>query len=517
MARRCLSIILAAGEGTRMKSARVKVLHEVAGLAMVRHVVAAAGKAGSDRIAVVSGRDSEAVIAAVRKDRDDADHFVQEERLGTGHAVLAARAAIEAGADDILVLFADTPLIRPQTLARARASLIAGTDICVIGFRPANPAGYGRLLERDGELLAIREDKDASDAERAIDFCNAGVMALAGDKALAILDAIGNDNAKGEYYLTDAVEIARREGLKVRAIEAEPFEVAGVNNRAELAAVEATWQELRRRHAMIEEGVTLIDPASVVFAHDTTLGRDVTIEPNVVFGPGVSVGEGAVIHAFSHLTGATIAPGVSVGPFARLREGTDLQAGSKVGNFCEVKNATLGKGAKVNHLSYIGDAEIGARTNVGAGTITCNYDGALKHRTTIGADAFIGSDSSLVAPVTIGDGAYVGTGSVITDDVPAGALAIARERQVNKEDRGRQINERNRAAKAGKNGPKPAAKADAKPAVKAAPKAAAKPTAATAAAKADRPAGAAKPASAAKPSRPARTAAKPSPAAKKQS
>ncbi|WAP69669.1 bifunctional UDP-N-acetylglucosamine diphosphorylase/glucosamine-1-phosphate N-acetyltransferase GlmU [Jiella pelagia] len=450
MARRCLSIVLAAGEGTRMKSARAKVLHEVAGLAMVRHVVEAAGKAGSGRIAVVSGKDSEAVIAAVRKDREDAEHFVQEERLGTAHAVLSARAAIEAGTDDILVLFADTPLIRPETLARARASLIAGTDICVIGFRPENPSGYGRLLERDGELMAIREDKDASEAEKAIDFCNAGVMALAGEKALAILDQIGNDNAKGEYYLTDAVEIARREGLKVRAIEAEAFEVAGVNNRAELSAVEATWQSLRRRHAMIEEGVTLIDAASVTFSHDTVLGRDVLVEPHVVFGPGVTVGEGAIIHAFSHIVGAKISPEVSVGPFARLREGTELDAGSKVGNFCEVKNARLGEDVKLNHLSYIGDAEIGARTNVGAGTITCNYDGALKHRTVIGADAFIGSDTALVAPVSVGDGAYVGTGSVITEDVPAGALAIARERQVNKEGRGTAIAERNRAAKAGK-------------------------------------------------------------------
>ncbi|MBO0664450.1 bifunctional UDP-N-acetylglucosamine diphosphorylase/glucosamine-1-phosphate N-acetyltransferase GlmU [Jiella sp. MQZ9-1] len=450
MARTCLSIILAAGEGTRMKSARSKVLHEVAGLAMVRHVVVAAGAAGSDKIAVVSGRDSETVVESVREDRRDAEHFVQAERLGTAHAVLAARDAIEAGVDDILVLFADTPLIRPETLSRARASLIAGSDICVIGFRPENPTGYGRLLESGGELLAIREEKDASDAERAIDFCNAGAMALSGATALGILDAIGNANAKGEYYLTDAVEIARKQGLKVRAIEAEAFEVAGVNNRAELAAVEKTFQTLRRRRAMIEEGVTLIDPTSVTFAHDTVLGRDVTIEPHVVFGAGVTVGEGAVIHAFSHIVGATIAAGVSVGPFARLREGTELAAGAKVGNFCETKNAKLGTGAKVNHLSYIGDAEIGANTNIGAGTITCNYDSALKHRTVIGAGAFIGSDTSLIAPVSIGDGAYVGTGSVITDDVPAGALAIARERQVTKPDRGRQIIERNQAAKEAK-------------------------------------------------------------------
>ncbi|MCQ0986249.1 bifunctional UDP-N-acetylglucosamine diphosphorylase/glucosamine-1-phosphate N-acetyltransferase GlmU [Jiella marina] len=450
MARRCLSIILAAGEGTRMKSARSKVLHEVAGLSMVRHVVAAAVSAGSERIAVVSGRDSETVVEAVRRDRDDAEHIVQEERLGTGHAVLAARSAIEVGADDILVLFADTPLIRPETLARARATLIAGAQVCVIGFRPENPTGYGRLIESSGELMAIREEKDASEAERAITLCNAGVMAFSGDRALDILDAIENDNAKGEYYLTDAVEIARQKGLSVRAIEAEAWEVAGVNTRAELAGVEATWQAMRRERAMLEEGVTLIDPASVTFAHDTALGRDVTIEPNVVFGPGVNVGEGAVIHAFSHIAGATIAAGVSVGPFARLREGTDLKAGAKVGNFCEIKNAVLGEGAKLNHLSYIGDAEIGAKTNIGAGTITCNYDSALKHRTVIGADAFIGSDTSLVAPVRVGDGAYVGTGSVITDDVPDGALAIARERQVNKEGRGLAIAERNRAAKAAK-------------------------------------------------------------------
>ncbi|MEH6720075.1 MAG: bifunctional UDP-N-acetylglucosamine diphosphorylase/glucosamine-1-phosphate N-acetyltransferase GlmU [Aurantimonas endophytica] len=447
MARRCLSIILAAGEGTRMKSSMSKVLHPVGGLAMIRHVARAAAAAGSSDLAVVVGRDGEAVEAAVRVDVGTVATFPQQERLGTAHAVLAARAAIAEGVDDVLVLFADTPLIRPETLARTRAVLADGAAVCVVGFRPADPTGYGRLVEQDGELVAIREEKDASAEERAIGFCNAGVMAFAGAEALAMLDAIGNANAKGEYYLTDLVEIARRAGRSVRAIEANADEVTGVNNRAELASVEALWQDRRRRAAMLD-GVTLQDPATVYFSHDTEIDADVTIEPSVYFGPGVRVASGATIHAFSHIEQTSIGPNVSVGPFARLRPGTRLAAGSKVGNFCEVKNAEIGEGAKVNHLSYVGDATVGAAANLGAGTITCNYDGALKHLTEIGAGAFIGSNSALVAPVRIGDGAYVGTGSVITDDVPDDALAIARQRQVNKPGRGREITERNKAAKA---------------------------------------------------------------------
>ncbi|MCB8839681.1 bifunctional UDP-N-acetylglucosamine diphosphorylase/glucosamine-1-phosphate N-acetyltransferase GlmU [Aurantimonas sp. VKM B-3413] len=449
MGRSCLSIILAAGEGTRMKSARTKVLHEIAGLPMVRHVARAALATGSDRVALVVGRDGEAVAASVRADAPQAAAFKQTERLGTGHAVLAAREAIAEGFDDILVLFGDTPLIRPQTLKRARAALIAGAELCVVGFRPKDPTGYGRLIEQAGELVAIREEKDASDAERAIDFCNAGVMAFRGESALEMLQAIGNANAKGEYYLTDLVEIARKAGRSVKAIEAEAYEVAGVDNREKLAAVEADWQAARRAKAM-RDGATLQDPASVFFAFDTEIEPDVTIEPSVVFGPGVTIASGAVIHAFCHIEGTSIGPGVQVGPFARLRPGTRLEDGSKVGNFCEVKNARVSTGAKVNHLTYIGDASIGAQTNIGAGTITCNYDGALKHETIIGAGSFIGSNTALVAPVRVGDGAYVGTGSVITEDVPDGALAIARERQVTKEGRGRQIIERNAAAKAAK-------------------------------------------------------------------
>ena len=449
MARRCLSIILAAGDGTRMKSDISKVLHKVAGLELVRHVAQAATAAGADDIALVVGRDGAKVEAAVRRHAPGVKAFEQIERLGTAHAVLAARDAISGGHDDILVLFGDTPLVRPQTLVTARNSLAEGAEICVVGFRPQDPTGYGRLVEKDGELVAIREHKDANADELAIGFCNAGVMAFAGREALSMLDAIGNDNAKSEYYLTDLVEVARRRGRRVVAIEADADEVLGVNTRVELAAVERLWQAWRRREAMLA-GVTLQAPETVYFSSDTTIAANVVIEPNVVFAPGVTVDEHAVIHGFSHLEGAHVGAGVSVGPFARLRPGTVLEAGSKVGNFCEVKNARVAEGAKINHLSYIGDASIGAKANIGAGTITCNYDGTLKHFTSIGAGSFIGSNSALVAPVTIGEGAYVGTGSVITDDVPDGALAIARERQVTKPDRGHQIIERNKAAKAAK-------------------------------------------------------------------
>ncbi|EAS50340.1 UDP-N-acetylglucosamine pyrophosphorylase [Aurantimonas manganoxydans SI85-9A1] len=449
MARRCLSIILAAGEGTRMRSSKSKVLHKVAGLEMIRHVVRAARAAGSDDVALVVGRDGTSVADAARREIASVAAHEQTERLGTGHAVLAAREALAQGFDDILVLFGDTPLIGADTLARARETLAEGADVCVVGFRPLDPTGYGRLIEAEGELVAIREEKDADAEERRVGFCNAGVMAFRGDNALAMLDAIGNANAKGEYYLTDLVAIARAAGCRVRAIEADASEVLGVNTREELAQVEALWQGAWRRQVMLS-GVTLQDPGSVFFSHDTELEPDVFVEPQVVFGPGVRVEAGATIHAFSHLEGCHVGPSASVGPFARLRPGADLAQGAKVGNFCEVKNAEIGVGAKVNHLSYIGDTSVGAAANIGAGTITCNYDGALKHRTEIGAGSFIGSNSALVAPVRIGEGAYVGTGSVVTDDVPDGALAIARERQVTKPGRGREIAERNRAAKAAK-------------------------------------------------------------------
>jgi bifunctional UDP-N-acetylglucosamine pyrophosphorylase/glucosamine-1-phosphate N-acetyltransferase len=346
--------------------------------------------------------------------------------------VLAARAAIAVGADVILVLFADTPLLRPETLQRMRAPLAEGAAVAVLGFRAADPTGYGRLLVEGGALLAIREDKDATAAERAVDLCNAGVMALAGGEALALLEAVGSDNAKGEFYLTDVVALARARGLAAVALEADEAEVQGVNDRAQLAAVEAALQQ-RLRAAAMAGGATLVAPETVFLAMDTVLGRDVVVEPNVVFAAGVTVGEGVHIRAFSHLDGAKVAAGAIVGPYARLRPGADIGPGAHIGNFVEIKNATVGAGAKINHLTYVGDARVGAAANLGAGTITCNYDGFGKFTTEIGAGAFIGSNSALVAPVTIGAGAYIGSGSVVTDDVPADALALGRGRQVVKE------------------------------------------------------------------------------------
>ncbi|MFG1223200.1 bifunctional UDP-N-acetylglucosamine diphosphorylase/glucosamine-1-phosphate N-acetyltransferase GlmU [Xanthobacter wiegelii] len=430
--RSLLVVVLAAGEGTRMKSRLPKVLHKVAGRSMLHHVLAATRAAGATRTAVVVGPGREDVAAEASRIVPDAQVFVQTERLGTAHAVLAARAALEQGADDVLVLYADTPLVRAETLARLRAPLAEGAAVAALGFEPEDPTGYGRLVTSGNELVAIREEKDATTAERAIRFCNAGLMALAGKDALSILDRIGNANSKGEYYLTDAVEIARADGRPAVAAKADADEVAGVNSRIQLAEAEAILQQRLRRAAMAE-GVTLIAPETVFFSADTVLGRDVIVEPNVVFGPGVTVGDDVVIHAFCHLEGAQLETGVSIGPYARLRPGTRLEAGVRIGNFVETKAAHIESGAKVNHLSYVGDAHVGAGANLGAGTITCNYDGFSKYRTEIGAGAFIGVNSALVAPVTIGAGAYVGTGAVITSDVPEDALAIARSRQVVKE------------------------------------------------------------------------------------
>jgi bifunctional UDP-N-acetylglucosamine pyrophosphorylase/glucosamine-1-phosphate N-acetyltransferase len=348
--------------------------------------------------------------------------------------VLAARAAIERWRpDDILILYGDTPLIRAATLSRLRAPLAAGTAVAVLGFRPAAPDGYGRLIVADDRLLAIREEAEASPSERTIGLCNGGIMALAGRHALAILERIGNQNRKREFYLTDAVEIARGMKLEAAAIEVEEDDVRGINTKTQLAETEAVAQR-RLRQAALDQGVTLIAPETVFLCADTAFGKDVVVEPYVVFGEKVTVEDGAVIRSFSHLAGAHVGKGASVGPFARLRPGTRLGEGARVGNFVEVKEASLEAGAKANHLSYIGDAVVGAQANIGAGTITCNYDGSDKHRTEIGEKAFIGSNSALVAPVRIGAGAYIGSGSVITDNVPAGALALARGRQVIKED-----------------------------------------------------------------------------------
>lgn len=430
--RSCLSIVLAAGEGTRMRSATPKVLHAIAGRALIAHVLLAVRDAGGTATAVVVGPASDAVAVEAKRLVPETEIFVQSERRGTAHAVLTAKPAIARGADDILVIFGDTPLIRPRTLGQLRAALQDGAAVVVLGFRPANPAGYGRLVMENGKLVAIREEAAASAHERAHGLCNGGVMAFSGKHALDILERIGDDNRKHEFYLTDAVAIACGAGLKTAAIEVEEDEVRGINTKTQLAEAEAVLQG-RLRKAALEAGVTMTAPETVFLCADTKLGRDVTIEPHVVFGPGVTVEDGAVIHSFSHLVGAQVGAGASVGPFARLRPGTRLGKGSRVGNFVEVKEAVIEEGAKANHLTYIGDARVGAGANVGAGTITCNYDGFAKHRTDIGKDAFIGSNSALVAPVKIGDGAYVGSGSVITADVPADALALGRGRQVVKE------------------------------------------------------------------------------------
>jgi len=449
MTRTCLAIVLAAGDSTRMKSSMSKVLHPVGGRPMIAHVMASIAASGVSDVALVLGRDAEKVEAAAKIGELTVESVLQTERLGTGHAVLMARDAIAGGYDEILVAYGDVPLITAAPLKAAREALAGGADVAVIGFHTNNPTGYGRLLVENGELVAIREEKDATEAERAVTWCNSGLMAINGQKALDLLNRIGNSNAKGEYYLTDLVEIARSLGGKAVAVDAPESELTGCNNRAELAVIERLWQE-RRRHELMVSGVTMIAPETVFLSHDTVIGQDALIEPNVVFGPGVTVKGGAVIHAFSHLEGAHVAAGATVGPFARLRPGANLAEGSKVGNFCEVKKADIGKGAKVNHLTYIGDAVVGAETNIGAGTITCNYDGVNKHETRIGAGAFIGSNSSLVAPVSIGDGALIASGSVITEDVPADALAFGRARQEMKPGRAAVIRERNLAIKAAK-------------------------------------------------------------------
>ena len=414
-----------------MRSSTPKVLHSIGGKTLIAHVLGAAIEAGGADIAVVVGPGRDDVAAEARRLAPGARTFEQSERLGTAHAVLAARTALAAGADDILVMFADTPLVRPQTMTALREALAGGAAVAVLGFTPKDPAGYGRLVMNGNDLGAIREEKDATADERRIGFCNGGLMALAGKQALAILDKIGNANAKGEYYLTDAVAIAREMGLKAVAIETAEDDVRGINTKAQLAETEAVLQARLRAQAM-EAGVTLVAPETVFLSSDTKLGRDVTIEPNVVFGPGVTVEDGATIRSFSHLEGAHVGRGARVGPFARLRPGAKLGTDVHIGNFVEVKQATIEDGAKANHLAYIGDARVGEGANIGAGTITCNYDGVDKHRTDIGKGAFIGTNSSLVAPVTIGDGAYIGSGSVVTKDVPADALSFERAEQVTK-------------------------------------------------------------------------------------
>ena len=430
--RTSLTIVLAAGEGTRMQSSIPKVLHPVAGQSLLAHVLGAAPKGAGAALAVVIGPDHGSVAEETKRLRPDATTFVQRERLGTAHAVLAARDAIARGADDLLVVFGDTPLISAESFARLRAPLKNGAALAVLGFRAADPTGYGRLVVEGDQLVAIREQAEAAPAERAITLCNAGVMAFDGHRALKIIEKIGNANSKGEYYLPDAVGIVRQQGLEAVVIETSEDEVRGINTKAQLAEAEQVMQA-RLRAAALEAGVTMIAPETVYLAADTKFGSDVTIEPFVVIGPGVTIADGAVIHCFSHLVQSSIGRNASVGPYARLRPGTSLGEGARVGNFVEIKAATLEAGVKVNHLSYIGDTHIGTGANVGAGTITCNYDGFGKHQTMIGSGAFVGSNTSLVAPVKIGSGAYIGSGSVITRDVPDDALAVERGQQTMRE------------------------------------------------------------------------------------
>jgi bifunctional UDP-N-acetylglucosamine pyrophosphorylase / glucosamine-1-phosphate N-acetyltransferase len=425
-----LIVVLAAGKGTRMKSDLPKVLHKVAGRSMLGHVLALASQAGAAATAVVVGPDMDNVAAEARRWSPAAEIFVQHSQMGTADAVLAARPALDAhdGAD-VIVLYADTPLIENATLDDLRAALDGGAGLAVLGFHAADPSGYGRLLTAaDGSLAAIREDREATAAEKQIDLCNSGVLAFRVPQLSRLLERIGNANAKNEYYLTDAVELARADGLSAAVVKCAEDDVLGVNARDQLAQAEAIWQR-RARRALMQDGVTMIAPETVWLSYDTVIGRDCTIEPNVVFGPGVIVGPGTEIKANCHFEGALIGAGARIGPFARLRPGARLADDVHIGNFVEVKNVAMGQGAKANHLAYLGDGSVGSQANIGAGTIFCNYDGFNKHRTDIGAEAFIGSNSSLVAPVKIGDGAYVGSGSVITRDVAAGALALERSAQ----------------------------------------------------------------------------------------
>jgi len=424
--RSSLAIVLAAGQGTRMKSARPKVLHEIASASMLAHVMETVRQSGLNDVAVVVAPGMDDVVAVARSGFPAASGFVQDQQLGTGHAVLAAREALEGFCGDVVVLYGDTPLLRPQTLEAMLEKLKAGADLIVLGFEAEVPTGYGRLItDTTGALLAIREEKDANSGERAVTLCNSGVFAFRGENLLGLLERIGNDNANGEYYLTDTVELARGDGLKTGVVLCAEREVMGVNSKLQLAAAEAELQ-MRLRGRALENGVTLVAPETVFLCRDTTFGRDVVVEPNVVFGSGVSVGDGARIRAFSHLEGAHVGAGAIVGPFARLRPGADLGSNVRIGNFVEVKNSRMDEGSKANHLAYVGDTHVGAQANLGAGTITCNYDGFQKHRTDIGKGAFVGSNTALVAPVKVGDGAFIGSGSVISKNVPADALAVTR-------------------------------------------------------------------------------------------
>ncbi|QFT99450.1 Bifunctional protein GlmU [Roseovarius sp. THAF8] len=439
-------IVLAAGQGTRMNSDLPKVLHQIAGAPMLVHALRAGAALSPDRTVVVTGHGSKAVAAAAQDHDPDIQTVHQATQDGTGHAVAQAEPALAGYEGDAIVLYADTPFISEDTLGRMVAAR-AQHDVVVLGFEPADPGRYGRLVMSGDTLEKIVEFKDADETTRAITFCNSGVIAASAPVLFDLIRAVTNDNAAGEYYLTDIVAIARDRGLSATAIACPEAETMGINSRAELAVAEAAFQA-RARATALDDGITLTAPETVHFAYDTVLGRDTIVEPNVVFGPGVTVESGAHIKAFSHLEGCHVSRGAVVGPYARLRPGAELAEDTRIGNFVEVKNALIGEGAKVNHLSYIGDASVGEASNIGAGTITCNYDGVMKHRTEIGARVFVGSNTMLVAPVKLGDESMTGSGSVITSDVPDGALAIARSPQINKPGMARKLFEMLKSKKA---------------------------------------------------------------------
>ena len=423
-------IILAAGKGTRMESDLPKVLHHLAGAPMLLHVMKSSAILEPEQLVIIAGHGADAVSAVARDYNETAQVVLQSEQLGTGHAVSQAKSALADCTGDVIVLYGDTPFVRPETL-QALLAARKTADIVVLGFQAANAGRYGRLVMQGSAVSRIVEYKDASEQERAITFCNSGVICAKADVLFSLLEAVGNDNASKEYYLTDIVQLANDRNLSVAAVHCDEAETMGINSRAELAQAEASFQS-RTRMEMMALGVSLTAPETVYFAYATVLGRDSQVEPNVVFGPGVTVENGARIRAFSHLEGCHISSGAVVGPYARLRPGTELAENVRIGNFVEIKNARIEEGAKINHLSYIGDANIGEASNIGAGTVTCNYDGVGKHHTEIGASVFIGSNTMLVAPVTVGDTAMTASGSVITKNVEPGALAIARSEQSNK-------------------------------------------------------------------------------------
>ncbi|MFD2649749.1 bifunctional UDP-N-acetylglucosamine diphosphorylase/glucosamine-1-phosphate N-acetyltransferase GlmU [Devosia albogilva] len=444
-----LSIILAAGEGTRMKSATPKVLHPVGGMPIVGHVVRAARDAGSTTIGLVTGPRHQQIRDAVSALHPDVVHFEQTEAKGTAHAASMARELFAGATGYVAVVYGDHPLLRGVNFRAVLDRLDAGLDVAILGFEPRDPTGYGRFITDGDRLLAIREHKDATEAERRIGLCNACILAFRAEVFRDLIDEVGNDNAQGEYYLTDLVSLANAAGKKVGYGVAPENDVMGVNDRSQLARAEALFQQTRREDFM-KAGVTLRDPDSVWFSWDTEIGRDVTIFPNVVFGPGVKIADNVEIRAFCDIEDVVIGEGASIGPFARIRGGAELGPNVHLGNFVEVKKSKIGAGTKAGHLSYLGDAEIGEKTNIGAGTITCNYDGVNKDKTVIGSNVFIGSNASLVAPITIGDGAYTASGSVITDDVPADAVAFGRARQENKPGYAPKLREKALAKKAAK-------------------------------------------------------------------